>query len=283
MNTIQLTVAGQLKTYKGVSSWEEVTSRKQYIRLTRLVYLGELVPAVKFAALRVIYGINPKNVRELFSSRDFSRLNEGSTITVAEYNALTGQRLMDTTNWIWATLPHDQWHFPALRIFHKRFTGPASGLSDMTFGQFIFVDRYYSTIHKDAEHYAEHLKLFVSALFLPKGKPFMMDNISRNATWVKFLKPKTQEAILHNYTGLRNSLVRTFPEIFEADPNAKPDKVLKKSSSGWLDVAMSLAGDDLAKLHTYEENNLWLVMKVIHNAVLRNREMEAIVNKSQKK
>lgn len=281
MNRIDLIVSGKKRTYTGPSGWEEVTSRKQFVRLTRLVFLGELIRSVRFAALKAVYGMSPFRAKELFSSKDYGRDHQDSILTTADQNAILGQKLLKTTDWIWNTLPHSKWHFPVIRILHKKYTGPGDGFSDMTFGQFIFVERYFSAIHKGADDYKFNLQMFLGSVFLEKGNPFMMDNISRNARWLRLLKPRTQEAILHNYSGLRNTLVRSFPEIFESDPDTKPKQKTGKSS-GWLDVALSLAGDDLAKLHTYEENNLWLVMKVIHNAVLRSREMEQIVNKSKK-
>lgn len=264
MKTIQLQTNQKTHTYTGPKGWEEVSTAQLFLQLYRLSVIGLTVPAARFIALRLVYRMPERVSKLLFNPKQDM-----------ERHLLLGSELMNTVRWIWDELPRRRWHLPALRVKWGRLHGPGDRLKHMTFGQFMFVERYFESTQEEGKNYADDMRHLVACLYLPRKTAFDPETVSTRARWMATVPPDQQQAVRMNYLGLRYQLTLDFKEVFCAPgdvPSAKPSA----TQAGWLDVALDLAGEDIRKLHDYETTDLFVMMKVLQKAVLRAREMKKV-------
>lgn len=132
---------------------------------------------------------------------------------------------------------------------------PRPRLEAMTFGQFMFVDTYYSDWVTDST--PELLNKFVGSLYLPKGEAFDTEKTEVYIENAKQLQEAEKIAITLNYRLVKEWLGNLYPMLFprpDETEEKKPGKVAPPSTSGWLQIFESIVGDDL--IHQEEYFNL---------------------------
>lgn len=281
MDSIQFKTSSGYKTYSGASSWDELGSKKLFLRLFKLSRIAVDAPFARFMAGKILFKVPGRYLKALFG--DPRRLEDEQTLTSnSDLSILLGLQFMAHISWVWEKMPKRTWYFPSMRIFGRKYESISDGLSEMTFGQFMFVERYFEQCTDENAKYAENLRLFLACLYRPQGSGFNHKDIERIAWWMRFVPSTRKEAILFNYTGLREHLCVRFPEIFpKPDPNDKTVK--KKGSSDWIDVALSLAGKDIEMFHAYENDDVWLVLKIIKNVILDAKAHQEALENAKKK
>jgi hypothetical protein len=265
MKTIQIQTHQSIHSYTGPKGWEEVKSPSLFLQLFRLSVIGLAVPAARFMALRLVYAMPERVSKLLFNPKQD-----------IERHLLLGEQLMETVRWIWDEVPRRRWHVPTLRVGWRTLHGPGDRLQHMTFGQFMFVERYFEATQEEGKNYQQDMRYLAACLYLPKGEGFRKDSLSARARWMNTVPKDQLQAIRLNYLGLRYQLTLDFKEVFHApgeEPAKKPTPP-SATQAGWLDVALDLAGEDIRKLHDYEAEDLFLFMKLLQKVVIRARKME---------
>jgi hypothetical protein len=267
------------KKYVGPDSWDTLTSQRQFLRLFKLSRVSTSAKFARFLALKIVYGI-PKHVVKLFFDNPDRIPEESDFLSPSDRAILLGVQLMETVEWVWDKVPMSRWYYPSVLVFLKKFKGPEDGFGGLTFGQYMFSERFFDALQNENEDYKTNLQLFLATLYRPGSqKIFDPGKIEQYAKWLQWIPKQKQEAIVFNYAGLRYQLTKDFPEVFPKARDKESESLQAKNASGWLDVALSLTGKDLTMLKAYESADLWLVMKVLTNVIRENKAMEELRNK----
>ena len=267
------------KHYSGPASWDELMSQRQFLRLFKLSRIATNATYARFLALRIVYKM-PRRVVKLFFSNPDRIPDETDFFSPSDRAVLLGIQLMDTVAWVWDKVPLTRWYYPSLRIFGRKFKGTEDGFRGITFGQYMFSERFFDALQNENTDYKTNLQLFLGTIYRPTSqKSFDSSKIESNAKWLRWLPKQKQESIAYNYAGLRYQLTKEFPDVFPKPKEHDKESAQAKGSSGWLDVALSLSGKDLNMLYTYENADLWLVMKVLSNVIKENKALEELRNK----
>ncbi|GAB3177649.1 hypothetical protein [Telluribacter humicola] len=275
MRTIEVVLTRGRRKYSGPSGWNELKKPSLYRKLYRLSRIGFHIPTTRFMALRLVYRMPERVSKLFFAPKTVSPTAEGSLLDDSDRTVLIGHQLLDTVQWIWDRFPNRRWHYKTLWVLWKRFQGPDDEFRGMTFQQFMFAERHFEETLKP-ERYRQGVLMLAATLYVPRGRAFDPERIARHARWLRWVPGDLLEAIAHNYIGIRYQFTLDFPEVFESDPDDDENKVRKvrsATSAGWLDVALSLVGENIPLLHEYEKEELWMVMKVLQNAMIRNKEL----------
>jgi hypothetical protein len=218
------------------ASWEEITPR-QLIAIARN-YLSE---SSDDELLSILCGVRKNTIRKLDAYQLFSLAGELSFLS--DYKPFS--------------------HF----IIHRAgsLQAPKPRLEGMSFGQFMFVDSYYSiwlSSQKDAD-----LNKFIAALYLPEGEVFQSVKMPARENVAASLPLMLKLAISINYRLIREFLSHAYPLIFQ-----KPDAGASRNpGDGWVRVFESVVGDDIVNQDRYAELPLhsvlrWITKKVKENA-----------------
>ncbi len=269
----ELTINEQ--NYRGPSTWDEIKTSKQYLRLFKLSRVAVSAPFARFHSLKIIYGI-PRRVTKLFFQNPNRLPEESDFLSPSDRAILLGMQLMETVKWVWDKIPVRRFFHQQIHIFGRTFSGPGDGFGEMKFGQYMFAERYFDALRKEGEDYKENMHLFIAALYRrDNGKDWSKTEIDRNLRWLRWMSPKKQEAIVFNYAGLRYQLTQDFKEVFPVPTEGETQTKKAKNASGWLDIVLSLSEKNIEMLYTYEKADLFLVMKVLTNTIIQNKEISA--------
>jgi hypothetical protein len=263
------------KSYTGPSSWDEIQTTKQYLRLFKLSRVAVRSTLARFHALKLVYGI-PRKVSKLFFENNDRIPEESDFLSPSDRAVLLGEHLMETVQWVWNNMPLRKFRYQAIRILGRKFYGPGDSFSEMKFGQYMFVERFFEALQKDSQDYKTNMHLFLASLYRRNNNvEWSKNEIDRNLWWVRWLSPKKQEAIVHNYAGIRYQLTQDFPDVFPKPVAGATETVKAKNASGWLDIVLSISEKNIEMLYTYEKADLFLVMKVLTNTIRQNKEIQA--------
>ncbi len=218
------------------SRWDEVTPR-QLIAIAKN-YLSESSDELMLSKL---CGIRKRIIKKLDSYQRFTLAGELSFLT--DYKPYS--------------------HFIIRKAGPLR--APKPRLEGMSFGQFVFVDSYYSIWLQSQKD--DDLNKFIAALYLPEGEAFRseaMPALQPDAGKIPLL---VKLAISINYRLIREFLAHAYPLIFQKPkPGTTP-----KPGDGWVKVFESVIGDDIVNQDRYAELPVhtvlrWITKKVKENA-----------------
>jgi hypothetical protein len=274
MNTIELTLFGKTETYKGPSTWSELKSG-QYEGVCKILLLLQRNPEAKLMLPSLLYEIPMPVMSQLFDVGALidSGLSSEWVATAVSY----GQELIKSCNWVFSSLPQET--YP---VIDPSRPGPGDGLQHCTFEEFMYAERCYERFRRD-ENEAALRKLLAVLHRKPKSKVlgdedprsvFQPTMIEQQAKGVKKWPVWQRFAVLMAYEGARLELARHFPYVFPKKESESPAKTGAKNP-GWFDVALSLAGEDVAKFETNNRANLYLVLAMLDKAIQRQEEIEA--------
>lgn len=261
MMELGIVIDGKQRNYSGPAKWDELKNARMYQAIFRLSRITAVYSPARFGAIALLFGI-PRKIRKYLTT---------VTDETDPDLLLTIDLLMQETGWIWDEHPRKVFFHQRLKVLWKRFDGPRDSFGEMSFGKFIFADRFFEQL-KTSRDYKKTSRLFMAALYCPE-EGFHPKKIDELEKWMRLVPADVREAIIYNYAGLRMQLAENFPEVFEP-PKAGDKPKADKMATGWLDVAINLAGDDLGKLGEYQKGDLFLVMKVLKNAVVRSKLLE---------
>lgn len=282
MDSISIKTAAGIKEFNGPGSWDEIASAKQFLRLFKLSRFAVESPYTRFLAAKVLYGLPDKYLTRIFS--DPRRLTDGEMLlNHADRSVLMGMALMENMEWVWNESIEKRWFFPKVLLWGRRFVSIGDNFADLLFGQFMWVERYFELCINESADYEKNLHLFLGSLYTASGEEFSHKAIESTAKWMGWMSKAKKEAILFNYTGLRDQLAKAFPAIFPPpDPSNTPAKPVK-SASGWIDVALTMAGKDIRMFHEYERDDVWLVLKIISNVIEQAKAEQKAIEDAKKK
>lgn len=141
---------------------------------------------------------------------------------------------------------------------------PAPRLEGMSFGQFMFVDTYYSNyLESDKE---EDLNRFIGALYLPKGASFKSENLLVQSLIASKVPILVKHAISINYRLLKEFLTNAYPMVFQ-----KPKLgTTSRRGDGWVKVFESVVGDDIVNEDKYAQLNVHAVLRWITKQIKKD-------------
>lgn len=215
--------------------WEEVTPR-QLIAIARN-YLGE---SSEDKLLSLMCGVRKKLIRNLDTYQKLSLAEELNFIT--DYKPFS--------------------HFIIRRAGVLR--APKPRMQAMTFGQFVFVESYYSNWLQSQKD--EDLDKFIASLYLPEGVKFQSENIAVQALIAGKVSLIMKLAISINYRLVKEFLAHAYPLIFQKSKlGAKPG-----SGDGWVKIMESVVGDDIINQDKYAGLQLHNVLRFISRKIKEN-------------
>ena len=158
-------------------------------------------------------------------------------------------KIMQLVDFVNTPEPYNRFIIEKIKTNKALCLAPKPKLKGMPFGQFIFADSYFGNYQDTSE--PEELNNFISALYLPAGKPFIEDFIGQLSPEMAKLSPVTREAIFINYLLVKEWLAVVYPLVFaKPDPDAPPRK---HDPMAWVKTFENLVGDDLPNKDKYEQ------------------------------
>ncbi len=140
---------------------------------------------------------------------------------------------------------------------------PKPRLQTMSFGQFMFVDSYYTEWLQSQK--IEDLNKFISALYIPHGKTFKQENLIVSELIAERYPMDVKCAISINYRLVKEFLNHAYPLVFQ---KAKANH--KTENSGWVKVFESVVGDDIVNQDKYADLSVHVVLRWISKKVKEN-------------
>ena len=222
------------------SSWAELTE-KQFIAISKIVHGG--APDFKF--LSILTGVN----RDLLK-----KLSPFQLLELSETIDFIGKAGSSFSNFIIGELPQ----------LAKKCTAPKPKLEGITFGQFIFMDAYYSDW--SAFKSETSLNKFIASTYLHLNEKFTQEVIEERLELIERIDVDIRQAIAFNYSLIIFWLQKAYPLIFpdteekeESEQSEQPEK--KQYKSGWLKIFESMVGDDLINRDKYAELPVHTVLR----------------------
>lgn len=216
------------------SKWDEI-SPKQLIVISKN-YLGECSDDLM---LSILCNLNRRIIMRLDSYQKFQLAQEMNFLT--DYKPFS--------------------HFIINKI--GILQAPKPRLQSMSFGQFMFVDSYYSEWLQSQK--TEDLNKFISALYTPYGNAFKQDNLIVTELIAERFPLEAKCAISINYRLVKEFLIHAYPMVFQ---KAKENQ--KTENSGWVKVFESVVGDDIVNQDKYAELSVHVVLRWISKKIKEN-------------
>ena len=220
---------------KAPTSWDELTER-QFIAISRTINGAE--PDFRFLSL--LTGISQNLLKKLHPFH-LLKLSEGIEFVVKAGNFHSS--------------------FIIREIPGTGFVCPKPKLSNMTFGQFIFVDSHYSE-WKTTKNEKSLNSLVASLYFLP-GEKFDNETIADRVCMIENTGIDIRKAIAFNYSLIMMWLVGCYPLIFQTSGEHVGENCIRPKQSGWLKLFESLVGEDLINRDRYAEIPINTVLRYL--------------------
>jgi hypothetical protein len=171
--------------------------------------------------------------------------------------------------------PHSHFIIPEISHYSSIFCSPKYRLAQVSFGQFIFIESYFTDYQNDEKNTLA-LHKFVASLYLIKNQPFSQQEIAANAAIISKVKPEILQAIVLNYVLVKKWLAESYPMLFQQDDEPDDDteapikKHRKPANSQWLKIFENVVGDDLVNHDRYALLPIhtvlrWMTMRIVDN------------------
>ncbi len=153
---------------------------------------------------------------------------------------------------------------------------PKPKLKGVSFGQFIFIDTYFTDYQLSANQ--TDLNKFIAATYLPYGQHFAENVIEANYQWVERIDLITKEAIIINYHLIRDWLCEVYPLVFQKESEildenqntVKKNKPKQTGNNGWLNILENIIGDDIINQDKYSNLSLHSTLRFLSNKIKAN-------------
>lgn len=286
MDKIELYIRGEHHKFEGPEKWDEVPA-EMALKLMRLAAMLKDKPYAAFMIAEIIYGIPQKELRWLFD-RDYIVHCEPA-ISKEDIDACIeqGLHLMEHCAWVFEKEPPTVWLLKSFtsRDARKHFYGPTDSLATSTFEEFMFAEQFYADAIVDGPEQAESLTKLIACLYRVGSEknleeksdarnPFTLASIDVMYKHYAKLDQAVKDLILFNYRGVRLDLAKGFTHVFSISEEPLEDE----GAGTWLDVACSLAGDNLMNMAAIRTENLYVVLRYLDNRIKQAKELKAKTN-----
>jgi hypothetical protein len=235
------------------SDWNE-TSPKQLIAIASLINLS--ISDVQF--LSIMTGLSKRNINKLDAYQRFQLIE-----------------LFDSFR---SNQPYNEFIIPKLDCKGTILCAPKPKLKGVTFGQFIFLDTYFTNYQQSRDK--TDLNKFIASAYLPFGQQFTEPVIDANYQWVAKTDIISREAIVINYYLIRDWLCEVYPLVFqrktEQQIKAEETKIKtnipikRQDQNSWIKVFESLIGDDIINEDNYANLPLHNVLRHLSSQIQKN-------------
>lgn len=171
--------------------------------------------------------------------------------------------------------------------------GPGDTLDNISFGELMYADLNFRKYQETKSN--KYLNKLIAVLFRKKSTDeefkktgdlrttFNKVHLDADAEYCSSIKEEVKQAILINYIGCRSIMASLFSNVFPVINREAGNENLEKNQKniGWLDVAIQLARKEhaLGTISEVENQNAYLVLKVLDKVILENEELENEINK----
>lgn len=261
MNTLEL--RGHQVTIP--AEWKELTAR-------HVLLLGALFPLL------------PTHEKGLAILLGFIRLSGGWRIQWTLYqNMVLGRRLqrklgynpfverlelameaLDQFEWIYKDNMLSENRFPVVRSRGRSYYGPSEQLKNLEINEFSYADGFYTQYLKNPGE-IKFLELLIATLWRGPGpghpndprRYFYEQSLDEDIAWARRLPDARKKALLINYIGMRNAVVRSKPgkAVFTRSLKTEARK------TGWGHVILRMAGGKFGEYDKTRRAMLWDVLR----------------------
>lgn len=152
---------------------------------------------------------------------------------------------------------------------YKRYIAPATGLQDVSFERFMFIDSFFAD-YLDTPT-PETLAKFFVITYLPKGETVASIDIDKHIARVMRTVPTyVQEAAVLNWVMVKNWLGRAFKSLFGGDvpqQSTKPEKTTRGKKTNWAQIFRQFVGDAVHFQDTYKTMNCMDAMAYLNDRI----------------
>jgi len=168
--------------------------------------------------------------------------------------------------------PYNEFIIQTLDCKSTILLSPKPLLKGMSFGQFIYVDTYFTNYQKSSD--LSDLNKFIAAAYLSYGQRFAEHIVDINHKWVNNIDLLTKEAIVINYHLIRDWLTTVYPLIFskstEKETEEKKPKKKIKDNNTWIKIYDNIVGDDIVNHKKYSNLPLHTVFRFLTDKIKQN-------------
>lgn len=286
MELLNINYKDQLLTFRGPSSWNELTP-KEYLTALRFLwnYSGQL--AYGLVLLATLYKV-PLQIIDTLDE-------EETAIELERLRFLFGNEL---NKWILKKLGPDsykkKWFLPY--SFARKYHGPDDQLSSLTFAEFMHAENYFSKY--DLTKNEQFLNGLIAILYRPKASKqqflvsgdhrtaFNPNDVAKRSNKLSRLENDVKQAILFNYAAVRLHFASLFPNVFETpdQDQSQATKENREQTGSWLDIGLSLARKEraLGDFKDLEKTNVYLVLKVLDSVIKEYKEQQEYLERIKK-
>jgi hypothetical protein len=195
--------------------------------------------------------------------------------TINKLDAYQQFQLIELFDTFRSNLPYNEFIIPQIHCKGTVLLAPKPKLKGVSFGQFIFLDTYFSNYQESAD--ITDLNKFIAAAYLPMDVKFTEQIIDENHKSIGDSDYLTKEAIVINYHLIRDWLCTVYPLVFHrksedqnktADNKEKELKPKKQTDqNSWIRVFESLVGDDIINEDNYANLPLHNVLRHLSSQI----------------
>lgn len=244
MNRIAVSYRGGVHRFQAPSQWNELT-RKQLFAWCGIIRMSIPVELAMQAAVMLLYRIPVALMDSLNKTEAYDAQLRLSLAFLMEGNTLTKNIIGN------------------VRLFLKRYHGPANRLANISVGEYRRTELYYQLYIKTGNK--DLLRLLAATLFRPAAKNAKDDirepldelRINRRARLFQWLHPNWLHAILLQYEGCRSYIIKAHPKVFRQPKRDTPDTGIMD----FEDQILAFSGDKLGNFKDTEGVNLYVFLK----------------------
>ncbi len=225
---------------------------------------------IKPAQLIAITGL----INERISETSFLKIMTGiPKFRIKQLDSYTNYKLLNLFEPFTEVKPFHSFIIPKIKTSKSTLFSPKSKLAQMTFGQFIFIDSYFTSYQ--VEKNDTDLQKFIASLYLPENSGFDESKLNYLQLDPKKVKREILDAVVINYVLIKEWLALAYPLIFQSTEEDETTPTPKKHNdntnlSGWLKIFDNVVGDDLVNHDRYATLPLhnvfrWMTGKVKEN------------------
>lgn len=237
------------KEFWGASEWSELTGEQ--VRKIFAIDFMKPLHIVRLSLVAVIYELKLKRLLAI-NERELPKLDALFEFVLKE------EKLFKNP-------------LPVLRMRGLELYGPADNLENLTFGEWIFLDAYFTRYYQRKE--PADLDMLIAVLWRESKRPqemalpdynndrrviFNKYLVERRLPIAKHLPPADKKSILHFVSSARQLVVMRNPEVF-MEPKAA-GVAATGTGAAWIDVLLTIAGGKFGTVQQTEEAMLTEVM-----------------------
>ena len=170
--------------------------------------------------------------------------------------------------------------FPTIEIDKIKLIGPADGLQDTVFEEFfLYTENSFANYFKTKEE--SHLNILIASLYrkeyngIPNCRePFNPHTVENRITLIEKLTPELKNCILLFYSGCRNLIMASFPDLFK-----EQTKTVKDSLS-YLKLIDRLSNGAVVNNESVKQTNVYEVCVRLREMQKETEELQNQLNKS---